>query len=130
MTNALVKREKSELTSPERIRNTTVFTPLVDIVETDDELLLFADLPGVQYEDVDVRFENSELVIHGRCAPRQDGVEYLSCEHGVGDYYRSFAIGEAIDAERISAQLKNGVLNVHLPKSERIKPKRIAVKSV
>jgi len=128
--NALATREKqSELTTPERTRSTVSFTPRVDILENQDELVLLADVPGVQPGDVDIRFENGELVIHGRCQSRQESINYLACEYDIGDYYRAFTIGEAIDAERISAELKHGVLTVHLPKSEAAKPKRITVKA-
>lgn len=128
--NALVQKERSELARPEQTRNGAIFTPRVDIVETQDELQLFADLPGVESSDVDVRFENGELAIHGCCAARQEGANYLSCEYGIGDFYRTFAISEQIDSDKISAELKNGVLSVHLPKSEKAKPKRIAVKNM
>ena len=128
--NALVKQDRTnEVATPQPTRNVTLYTPRCDIYETEDELLLFADLPGVGPEDVDVRFENGELVIEGRCAPRQEGVDYLACEYGVGNYYRAFTISEAIDAGKISAELKHGVLTVHLPKSEAVKPRKIAVKT-
>lgn len=104
------------------------YTPRVDILESENELLLIADLPGVKPGDVDIRFENGELSLHGHCAPRQNGVEYLLSEYGVGDFYRAFTISTDVDADKIAAELKNGVLTVHLPKSEKIKPKRIAVK--
>lgn len=127
--NALVKQDhKTEVTTPERTRSTTLFTPRVDILETRDELVVYADLPGVKPSDVDVRYELGELIIEGRCEPRQEGVSPLFSEYGVGDYYRAFAVGENLDAERISADLKNGVLTVRLPKAEKVKPKRITVK--
>jgi HSP20 family protein len=128
--NALATREKqSELTTPERTYSTVSFTPRVDILENQDELVLLADVPGVQPGDVDIRFENGELVIHGRCQSRQENINYLAREYDIGDYYRAFTIGEALDADRISAELKHGVLTVHLPKSEAAKPKRITVKA-
>ena len=127
--NALVKQDRTtEVATPQPTRNVTLYTPRCDIYETEDELLLFADLPGVRPEDVDVRFENGELVIEGRCAPRQEGVDFLACEYGVGDFYRTFTVSEAIDADKITAELKNGVLTVHLPKSDAVKPRRITVK--
>ena len=104
------------------------FTPRVDIVETDEESLLLADLPGVKPEDVDVRFDNGELIIDGRCAPRGQGATCLLSEYGVGDFYRAFSISEHIDWQKISAELKNGVLTVHLPKAATVKPKKITVK--
>lgn len=129
--NALTKREekRADLTTPERTYNGTTYTPRCDIFETDDELVLCADLPGVNPADADVRFENGQLEIYARCAPRQTGVNYLAWEYGVGDYYRAFSIGEVINSDKIAAELKNGVLTVHLPKNEAAKPKRIAVKA-
>jgi len=105
------------------------YTPRVDILETEDQLMLYADMPGVKPEDVDISYENGELTVYGRCAPRQEQANYLLQEYGVGDYYRAFSISEQIDSERISAELKHGVLTVHLPKSEAVKPRRISVKT-
>jgi HSP20 family protein len=129
--NALVKRDdkRTEITTPERTRSTMTYTPRCDIFEKDDEMILCADLPGVDPGNVDVRFENGELMIYGRCAARPQGVKYLNYEYGIGDYYRVFTIGEMIDADNIAAELKHGVLTVHLPKSEAVKPKKIAVKA-
>jgi HSP20 family protein len=104
------------------------YTPRVDVLETETELLLFADLPGVRPDDVEMRFENGELILHGRCKPRQTGTDYLLQEYGVGDFYRAFAIAETIDSDKISAELKDGVLKVHLPKGEAVRPRRITVK--
>jgi HSP20 family protein len=130
-TNALAKREekRNDRAMPERTYNDTTYTPRCDIFETDDELVVCADLPGVEPGDADVRFENGELTIFGTCASRQMGVNYLDYEYGVGDFHRSFSIGEAINSDKIAAELKNGVLTVHLPKNEAAKPKRIAVKA-
>jgi HSP20 family protein len=104
------------------------FTPRVDICETEHELTLFADMPGVGAEDVNVHFENGELTVHGRCPARHDSKDFLLQEYGVGDFFRAFTISEHVDSDRIAAELKNGVLTLHLPKSEKVKPKRIAVK--
>lgn len=104
------------------------FTPRVDIMETDEESLLLADLPGVKPEDVDLRFENGELIIDGRCTPRHEGANYLLSEYGVGDFYRTFSISERIDWQKIAAELKNGVLTIHLPRTQTVKPKKITVK--
>jgi HSP20 family protein len=105
-----------------------LYTPRVDILEKEDALVLYADLPGVRPEDVDVRFENGELVVHGKCAPRHPEANYLRAEYGVGDYYRAFAVSEQIDAGKIEATLQNGVLTLTLPKAEAVKPRKIAVK--
>jgi HSP20 family protein len=127
--NTIVKTEKkSEVTTPELTRGTVTFTPRVDIIETAEELLLYADLPGVKPDDVDVRFENGELILLGRCNPRYNPADFLSNEFEVGDFYRVFTLNETIDAEKISAELKQGVLTVHLPKSEAVKPRKITVR--
>jgi HSP20 family protein len=127
--NSLVKREtRSDVTTPEQVPAKTTYTPRVDILETPDELVLFADLPGVRAGDVDVRFENGDLVLHGRCEPRGDSRGFFLQEYGTGDFYRAFTLNETIDSDKITAEHKNGVLTVHLPRSEKVKPKRITVK--
>jgi HSP20 family protein len=127
---AVVKQEQQgEVAALERTRGGVAFTPRVDIVETADGLLLYADLPGVRSDDLDVRFENGEMILYGKCSTRNENANFLLTEYGVGDFYRAFSIGETIDSSRIDANLKNGVLTVHLPKTEKAKPKRIAVKA-
>jgi HSP20 family protein len=103
-------------------RNT--YTPRVDVLETDEGLTLYADLPGVEPADLELHFENNELTLHGKAKPRP-GAGYR--EYDVGDFRRVFRVASEIDANRISATLKNGVLTLHLPKSDRIKPRTIAV---
>ncbi|MBL8793193.1 MAG: Hsp20/alpha crystallin family protein [Planctomycetia bacterium] len=115
---------------PTETTRTTTFTPRVDIVEQADELLLFADLPGVKPEDLNLRFEKGELYLHGRCQPRGAQGKSVLTEYGVGDFHRVFSVSEEIDAEKIGAELKNGVLTVHLPKAEKVKPRQIAIKAV
>ena len=124
---AIKKELRAELVKPE-VTPGVCYTPRVDIMETEAESLLLADLPGVKPEDVDVRFDNGELIIDGRCAPRHEGANYLLFEYGIGDFYRSFSISEHINWQKISAELKNGVLTVHLPNAETVKPKKITVK--
>src|SRR5262249_26567244 len=103
-------------------------TPRVDIIETEDELQLFVDLPGVLPEDVDVRFENGELTLRGRRTPRTMGRPWL-WEYEAGGFHRAFRVAENIAADKIAADLKNGVMIIHLPKVEAVKPRRIAVKA-
>ena len=87
-------------------------------------------MPGVSAGDVDIRFENGELSIHGKVKPRQaESIRFLVSEYGLGDFYRTFRISEAIDPERITAEYRDGVLVLHLPKVEKAKPRKIAVKA-
>ena len=106
-----------------------VYTPRFDIAETEDDLLLVGDLPGVEPSDLDIRFEERELTVHGKVVPRHADGQHLRGEYGIGDFHRTFSVGESIDANGISAELKNGVLMIRLPKSDGAKPKRIEVKS-
>jgi HSP20 family protein len=124
--HALEKVQRTELEKPEVPRG-LCYTPRFDIMETEEEVLLLGDLPGLKPEDADVRFDNGELIVDGRCAPRHAAANYLLAEYGVGDFYRGFSICEHIDWQKISAELKNGVLTVHLPKAEIVKPKKITV---
>ena len=95
---ALAKREAAnEVAAVERTRDNAMYVPKFDIWETDEELTLCGDMPGVSADDVDIRFENGQLIVHGKVPPRQLGAQFLYCEYGIGDYYRSFTIGEAID---------------------------------
>jgi HSP20 family protein len=86
-------------------------------------------MPGVKPPDVDVRFEKGELSLYGKVRPRQAPAEYLDEEYSVGDFYRSFAIAPDIDADKIAAESRDGVLTIHLPKQEQVKPKRITVQA-
>ena len=104
-----------------------VLEPRVDIAEVDDDMLLYVDLPGVKAEDVDVRFENRELQIRGKVMPSATQPHFLLKEYGVGDYYRAFSVTDDVDAEKIRADLNDGVLTMHLPKAEALKQRRITV---
>ena len=104
------------------------FVPRIDIVEFEQELVLYADLPGVTPADLDIRYEDGELTLTGKVAARRYGSEARRSEYETGNFHRSFHIGETIDASRISADLKQGVLTLHLPKVERIRPRRIDIR--
>src|SRR5438045_2679245 len=129
--NTLTTQQKgrTEPTTPEQTWGGVYFTPRVDIFENEQELTLFADVPGVRPEDVDLRYEQGELVLHGRVQPRRTGENFLLREYEEGDFYRAFTIHETIDSNRIEAECKNGVVVVHLPKAEQAKPRRINVQT-
>ncbi|MBX3413205.1 MAG: Hsp20/alpha crystallin family protein [Pirellulales bacterium] len=127
-TETIADPRSSEVAKTEHTRSGQYYRPHVDIVEQAEELLVRADMPGLRAEDIDVQFEEGTLAIHGRVAPRQPaGTNYLQREYGVGDYYRSFQVSEHIDVSRIHAEYTDGVLTLHLPKTEAVKPRKIAV---
>jgi HSP20 family molecular chaperone IbpA len=131
MAELVTNSTKNEMNAanPEPTYGARHFMPRVDILETDKELLLFAEMPGVRSEDVDLRYENGELVLHGKVTPRNENRPMLLHEYEEGDYYRVFRIDETIDPTQIEAECKNGVLAVHLPKTEAVRPRQIAVKT-
>ena len=104
-----------------------VFTPRFDVWESDEEYVLMGDLPGVAPTDVNVSYEKHELTIHGKVGERNYNAPYFAEEYGVGDFRRSFTLGEQIDEWAISAELKDGVLTVHLPKRPEVRPRKIAI---
>jgi HSP20 family molecular chaperone IbpA len=112
----------------ERTRSGVYYRPRVDIVEGPEELTLYADMPGLSSDRIDIHFERGTLEIHGRVPQRQpDDLSFVRREYGVGDFYRSFQVSEEIDSTRISADYKLGVLTLHLPKSVAAKPRKISV---
>ena len=127
MADTAVKTANGADTS-ETTRGGSYFTPRVDIFETDQELTLLADVPGVPPDNVDLRFEGGELILQGRIKQRPRRGQALMGEYEEGDFYRVFQIHESIDSSRIEAECKNGVLTVHLPKAEAAKPRQVKVK--
>lgn len=108
-----------------------VYRPNVDILESAHELTLRVDLPGAAADGIEVDFEKGLLTIVGKVRTRQkDPMDYLMREYGVGNFHRAFEVSEAIDASKISADFTLGVLTLHLPKVEAIKPRRIKVTAV
>lgn len=106
------------------------WTPSVDISETDGEYLIKAELPDVKREDVKVTLEDGVLTIQGeRKQEREEkGKKYHRVERSYGSFVRSFSLPDVIDEEKVKAEFRDGVLNLHLPKSEKAKPKAIEVK--
>lgn len=130
MTSPRTEKPRDGIAATEPTRETPIFTPHFDIVETPRELTLVGDLPGVSKNQLDVRFEDDRLILHGKVERRQKIETFLCREYGVGDFHRTFAIGESIDANKITAEMRNGVLTIHLPKAEHVKPRRIEVATV
>lgn len=105
-----------------------LFNPPIDIYETDDGLVLYADLPGVTVEGLELQVQDNRLTLYGRVHQSDpDDATILHSEYQVGDFLRSFILSDEVDHERILAKLTNGVLRVELPKAPRAKPRRIEV---
>jgi HSP20 family protein len=126
---ATTMTKRTDTQNVESTRNARYFTPRVDIFETEHELLLYADMPGVAPQEIDLRYENGELILQGKVGTSSRNGHLILGEFEEGDFYRVFQIHESIDASRIEAECKNGVLTVHLPKAEAAKPKQVAVKA-
>jgi HSP20 family protein len=105
------------------------WSPAVDILETEDALTLKADLPDVKTEDVDIRVENGTLTLRGNRKFEKDAAVkgYHRIERGYGDFVRSFALPPSVENDKVSAEYKNGVLTITLPKKEAAKPRQIKV---
>lgn len=129
MQTTMQKRENATPARVERMPARPMFSPNVDILENADELTLVADVPGVAPDAIDIQYERGELTIRGRVTPRGEQTSFLLNEYGVGDFYRVFQLGEGVDNSKIGAEIANGVLTVHLPKVERMKPRKIEVQS-
>ena len=126
----LEARPKQKSEREEGTRPGAYFTPLVDIYETPEELVLVADMPGVSREDVEVHLDGDTLTVEGRAnADEYEGLKPVYVEYGVGGFYRRFTLGETIDRAGIKALVKNGVLTLHLPKAERARARRIEVEA-
>jgi len=102
-------------------------TPAVDIYETEDGLTVVADMPGVKRDDLNVQVENNVLTIQGITSFPQRKNPRLE-EYRLYNFFRQFELTDEVDHDRITAELKHGVLTLHLPKAEHAKPKRIDVK--
>ena len=110
-------------------RGTAHWVPLVDIYETDNDLIVRAELPGVDPQMVDVRVENNVLTIRGE-RPFEQNVQqenYHRQERSYGTFARSFTLPASINSEKIRAEYRDGILNLTLPKAENAKPKKIQI---
>jgi HSP20 family protein len=120
------KREvdsKQETTIPAR-----AFVPVTDIFETEEALTVIMEMPGVAKEYVDVNVENDVLTIEGRIDfSKYERLQPVYTEYNVGHYARTFRLSSKIDQDRISAEIKDGVMTLLLPKAEKAKARRIKV---
>jgi len=131
-TKELQEVEKQEITTEgvERTRARKAYVPRVDIFETADEIVVVADMPGVDENSVEITLEKNVLSLAGYVEPsRPEAYSLAYAEYDQGDYQRSFTLSDEVDRENIQATVKNGVLRLHLPKAAPVKARKIAVKA-
>jgi HSP20 family molecular chaperone IbpA len=126
-----VKRQEMEKVERiERVRTAKLFNPDVDIVERKNDIVVIADMPGIDEASVDITLENNVLSIYGKLdwdVPEK--LKLIHGEYGIGDYQRVFTLSEDVNRDKIEATVNNGVLKIVLPKAEVAKTKKIAVRA-
>lgn len=119
MSEVMKKEEKKELAR---------FRPATDVLEREDGIHIFMDMPGVRKEDLIIDLQDNELAISGRAGlDRGPDEKFVEMQFGECEYARSISVTDIIDRERIKANLENGVLELYLPKVEKVLPKRITI---
>lgn len=132
MTNELEtqKQEVEIQEGVERTRAARVYSPKVDIFSKDDGIVILAEMPGVDEDDLDVTLEKNVLTIQGYVsADEPEGYDLTYSEYGVGDYQRSFTLPDDIDRDNIDARISNGVLRLFLQKGSEARTRQITVKA-
>jgi HSP20 family protein len=114
--------------SAEHVQQRPALAPAVDVFENENDVLVFADLPGVSKDDVTVRLEDGQLFFEARRPGKAPGSP-LATEYRFCDYRRTFVVPQSVDASKIEAELKSGVLRIRLPKADSLKPRRIDIKA-
>jgi len=126
----LQKKEAQSSVGTERTKSRKVYVPKIDIYEAKDEIVLVADMPGVDEKSVDITLDNNILTITGTVEPeayKDHSITYS--EYDTGDYERAFTISDEVDRNKIEALVKQGVVRVTLPKVESVRAKKITIKT-
>ena len=128
--NRLVGEENTPRRAGQEAMTMADWVPLVDVLETEMEYLIQAELPGVEKSDVRISVQEGVLTVAGQrqAAKEQEGKRYHRVERAYGSFVRNFTVPDYVDDSRLTAEFKHGVLTIHLPKSEKAKPKSIEVK--
>lgn len=129
-TKDIQKQETDKVERIERSREARIFNPDVDIVERKNDIMVIADMPGIDEASVDITLENNVLSIYGKVDwDVPDKLKLLHGEYGIGDYQRVFTLSGDVNREKIEATVNNGVLKIILPKAEAAKTKKITVRA-
>ncbi len=133
MAEQTMELEKQEVTTTEeteRTRDCRSFIPRSDIYELDDQIVIVADVPGVDEDSIDVTLEKNVLTINALVNPViPQGYSLSYAEYEVGDFQRSFRLSDEINREKIKASVKDGVLRLYLPKAKEALARKISVKA-
>src|SRR3990172_156543 len=128
-TKELQKKEATQPHGTERIRQSKAYIPNVDIIERKNDILLIADMPGVDEKSLDITLDKNVLTINGYVEPEVPQTCCLAyAEYSIGDYQRTFTLSDEIDRNGIEATVKNGVLRLTLPKAAEMRERKIEVK--
>jgi HSP20 family protein len=126
----LKQKEQQQLSAenrPQSAQSRRFATPLVDIESTQDGYVLYAEMPGVSKDGIEVTVENGDLLSVGHRRPLEVSGEPIYRESRLYDFRRVYELDPSIDTSRVSARIENGLLIVNLPKAEKVKPRRIEV---
>ena len=133
MSEKTMEIEKQEVTTTEeteRTRECRCFIPRSDIYELDDQIVIVADVPGVDEKSIDVTIEKNILTINALVNPvLPQGYSLSFAEYEVGDFQRSFRLSDEIDRKKIQASVKDGVLRLYLPKAKEALMRKVSVKA-
>jgi len=131
MSQDLNVREKQEVSvgTAESTRDKPLFSPVVDIWESESGLVLMADMPGVSPENLSIDLQDNTLTISGQVPAAPENRKMLLKEYEVGGFYRQFSLADSIDQAGITASIKDGVLKLALPKVAPAQPRKIEIKT-
>lgn len=108
---------------------TLTYQPNVDIRDTGDGVTIDADIPGARTDSINVSFEDGVLAVHAAVPAREQPGRLLRQEYGIGDYRRSFRLGDGFDASQIAAEYRRGVLSIRVPRLAAVRPRKVEVRA-
>ena len=128
--NGMLERRRPAQGDNEETMASADWAPVVDIVESEQEFSLLVELPGVQKSDVKLSVQDGVLTLNGQREQDKEvkGIRFHRTERAYGRFTRSFALPESVDEQKLSAEFRDGLLKVHLPKAEKAKPRSVEVR--
>ena len=126
MTTQDIEKRKTPEVVKANTNKVTYYQPSTDVRETETHIVIQFDMPGVSSDNVDLTVEKGTLTVTGKADPEEQGTAIYRETH-IGDYQRTFTLSEDVDTEKITAEMKAGVLTVQVAKAEKAKPKRVEI---